>query len=194
MAKSPLIQSTRGFVRLSKARAAGQSHTVQRLARAGKLVKIRPGLYRTTRREGQPHQDLIDACAAIPNGVICLVSALAYHGLTTTMPKEVWVAIPRNAYAPVMGRPCRFIRMGDGIHQAGVETIKLERQCSLRIYGKEVSICHALRYRERIGLDLALEALRTYFRQGGSVRALEEWADVCRIRKTLATYLEAILQ
>jgi hypothetical protein len=194
MAKSPLIQFTKGFVRLSKARAAGQSHTVQRLARAGKLVKIRPGLYRTTRSEGRPHQDLIDVCTAIPGGVICLVSALAYHGLSTTMPKEVWVAIPRNAYAPVMGFPCRFIRMGDGIHQAGVETPRLERQGNLRIYGMAVSICQALRYRERIGLDLALEALRTYLRQGGSVRALEEWADVCRIRKTLATYLEAILQ
>ena len=132
--------------------------------------------------------------AQIPNGVICLVSALAYHGLTTTMPKEIWVAIPRNAYAPVMGQPCRFIRMGDGIHQAGVETVKLGRQGNLRIYGQAVSVCQALRYRERIGLDLALEAFRTYLRQGGSVRALEEWADICRIRKTLATYLEAILQ
>jgi hypothetical protein len=137
---------------------------------------------------------LIDACAAIPEGIICLVSALAYHGLTTTLPKEVWVAIPRNAYAPVMGFPCRFIRMGDGIHHAGVETMELGGQGRLRIYGKAVSICQALHYRERIGLDLALESLRTYLRQGGSVQALEPWADVCRVRTTLTTYLEAILQ
>jgi hypothetical protein len=137
---------------------------------------------------------LIDVCAAVPDGVICLVSALAYHGLTTTMPKEVWVAIPRNAYAPVMGLPCRFIRMGEGIHQAGAETLKVGRQGTLRIYGQAVSICQALHYRERIGLDLALEALRTYLRQGGSVRALEECAEVCRIRTTLTTYLEAIRQ
>lgn len=194
MAKSNLIQSTRAFVRLSKARSTGQSHTVQRQAQAGKLVKVRPGLYRLARLDGRPHQDLIDVCAAVPDGVICLVSALAYHGLTTTMPKEVWVAIPRNAYAPVMGSPCRFIRMGDGIHQAGLETLQMGRRGTLRIFGKAVSVCQALHYRERIGLDLALEALRTYLRQGGSVRALEDWAEVCRIRKTLATYLEAILQ
>jgi len=194
MPKSPLIQSTRGFVRLSKARTKGQSHTVQRQAQAGKLIKIRPGLYRPARLEGHLHQDLIDVCAAVPDGVICLVSALAYHGLTTTMPREVWVAIRRNAYAPVMGLPCRFIRMGDGIHQAGVETLRLGRQGTLRIYGKSVSVCQALHYRERIGLDLALEALRTYLRQGGSVRALEAWSEVCRIRTTLTTYLEAILQ
>jgi hypothetical protein len=144
--------------------------------------------------EGPLHQELIDVCAAVPDGVICLVSALAYHGLTTTMPKEVWVAIPRNAYAPVMGLPCRFIRMGEGIHQAGAETLKVGRQGTLRIYGQAVSICQALHYRERIGLDLALEALRTYLRQGGSVRALEECAEVCRIRTTLTTYLEAIRQ
>jgi hypothetical protein len=194
MAKSTLIHTPTGFVRLRKARSKGQSHTVQRQAQAGKLVKIRPGLYRLARLEGHLHQDLIDVCAAVSNGVICLVSALAYHGLTTTMPKEVWVAIPRNAYAPVMGLPCRFIRMGDGIHQAGVETLKLGRQGTLRIYGKAVSVCQALHYRDRIGLDLALEALRTYLRQGGSLRALEEWAEVCRIRRTLTTYLEAILQ
>jgi hypothetical protein len=166
MARYPLTKFKRGFIRLSKARSAGQSRAVQRQARAGELVKIRPGLYRTVLLEGRPHQDLIDACAAIPDGVICLVSALAYHGLTTTMPKEAWVAIPRNAYAPVMCFPCRFIRMGDGIHQAGVETLKVEQQGQLRIYGRAVSICQALHYRERIGLDLALEALRTYLRQG----------------------------
>jgi len=194
MARHPLIQSTKGFISLSKARAAGQSHTVRHQARAGKLVKIRPGLYRSVRMEGRQHQDLIDACMAIPDGVICLVSALAYHGLITTLPKEVWVAIPRNAYAPVMSIPCQFIRMGDGIRTAGVESLKLERQGLLRIHGKAVSVCQALHFRERIGLDLALEALRTYLRQGGSVRALEEWAAVCRIRKTLSTYLEAIRQ
>jgi hypothetical protein len=194
MAKSTPIPTSTGFIRLRKARAKGQSHTVQRQARAGKLVKIRPGLYRLARLEGHLHQDLIDVCAAVPDGVICLVSALAYHGLTTTMPKEVWVAIPRNAYAPVMTLPCRFIRMGDGIHQAGAEAMHVGRQGALRIYGKAVSVCQALHYRERIGLDLALEALRTYLRQGGSVRALAEWAEVCRIRKTLTTYLEATLQ
>lgn len=194
MPRSSLIPTTRGFVRLSKARTIGQSHTVQRQAKAGRLVKIRPGFYRLARLEGRLHQDLIDVCAAVPDGAICLVSALAYHGLTTVMPKEVWVAIPRNAYAPVMGLPCRFIRMGDAIHQAGTETLKLGRQGTLRIYGKEVSVCQALHYRERIGLDLALEALRTYLRQGGSVRALESWAEVCRVRRTLTTYLEAILQ
>jgi len=110
------------------------------------------------------------------------------------MPKEVWVAIPRNAYPPVMGLPCRFIRMGDGIHKAGAETLKVGSQGTLRIYGKAVSVCQALHYRDRIGLDLALEALRTYLRQGGSVRKLEEWAEVCRVRTALTTYLEAILQ
>jgi len=194
MAKSTPIPTSTGFIRLRKARSKGQGHTVQRQARAGNLVKIRPGLYRLARLEGHLHQELIDVCAAVPDGVICLVSALAYHGLTTTMPKEVWVAIPRNAYAPVMTLPCRFIRMGDGIRQAGSETLKVGRQGSLRIYGKAVSVCQALHYRDRIGLDLALEALRTYLRQGGSVRALGEWAEVCRIRKTLTTYLEAILQ
>lgn len=194
MAKPNLIQSPKGFIRLSKARSAGLSHRVQREAKAGQLVKVRPGLYRLSRLEGHPHQALIDVCTAIPSGVVCLVSALAYHGLTTTLPKEVWVAITRNAYAPVMELPCRFIRMGDGIHRAGVETLQMERRGTLRVFGKAVSVCQALHFRERIGLDLALEALRTYLRQGGSIRALEDWADVCRVRKTLTTYLEAILQ
>jgi predicted transcriptional regulator of viral defense system len=194
MANSTLIQSTTGFIRLSMARSAGLGHQVQRQAKAGDLIKIRPGLYRLSHLDGHPHQGLLDVCAAVPSGVICLVSALAFHGLTTTLPKEVWVAIPRNAYAPVMGLPCRFIRMGDGIHQAGVETLQVQRRGTMRIFGKAVSVCQGLHFRERIGLDLALEALRTYLRQGGSIRALEDWADVCRVRKTLTMYLEAILQ
>lgn len=171
MLKPTLIQSTKGFIRLSKARSAGLSYRVQRQAKAGQLVKVRPGLYRLSRLEDHPQQDLIDVCTAFPRGVICLVSALAYHGLTTTLPKEVWVAIPRNAYVPVMGLPCRFIRMGEGIHRAGVEAVQMERRGTLRIFGKAVSVCQALHFRERIGLDLALEALRTYLREGGHPRA-----------------------
>jgi len=162
-----------GFIRLRKARW--------------------PGLYRPSRLDDHLDQDLVDACAAVPGGVICLVSALHHHGLTTTIPKEVWIAIPRNAYAPVLDQPCRFIRMGDGIHQAGVELLPLEGKKNLRMFGKAVSVCHALHYRNLIGLDLAFEALRTYLRQGGSVRTLEQWASVCRVKKTLAGYLEASL-
>ena len=183
-----------GFIRLKHARWLGQAHTVLRQAKAGTLTRVRPGLYRPARLDDRLNQDLLDACAAVPAGVICLVSALYHHGLTTTLPKEVWIAIPRNAYAPVMDQPCRLIRMGDGIRQAGVERIILQGRNAIPMFGKAVSVCQALHYRNLIGLDLAFEALRTYIRQGGSIRDLEQWAGVCRIRRTLAHYLEATLQ
>jgi hypothetical protein len=103
------------------------------------------------------------------------------------------MAIPRNAYAPILDQLCRFIRMGDGIHRAGIEFLELEGGGRLRIYGKAVSVCQALHYRELIGLDLAFEALRTFLRQEGTARELEAWAGPCRIRRILTSYLEAAL-
>ena len=121
--------------RLTNAKKHGRGAAVVRLAKGGHLRKLRPGVYRPADREAWMNQDLLDACAAVPEGVICLVSALAYYGLTTTIPAATWMAIGRNAWKPHLTFPARFVRMGDQAFEAGIETIRLEGQ-RVRIYGK----------------------------------------------------------
>lgn len=179
------------LTRLSSAKQQGRGATVVRMARDGMLRKLRPGIYRPADREAWMNQDLLDACAAVPEGVICLVSALAYYGLTTAIPNAVWMAIPRNAWAPRLTFPARFVRMGDRSLDLGVEAIRLEGQ-RVRIYGKAKTVCDALRFRDKIGVEVALEALKTFLRQGGLPDELIKWETTCRVQGILRPYLEAM--
>ncbi len=178
--------------KLSAAKRKGRGSTVNRLAKAGQLLKLRPGVYRPANRETWMNQDLIDACEAVPEGVICLISALAYHGLTTAIPSATWIAIPRAGWAPRMEFPTRFIRMGERAYTAGIETVRLEGT-RVRIYNKAKCVCDALRFREKVGVEVAFEALKTFLRQGGKPDELIKWEEICRVKSTLRGYLEAIL-
>ncbi len=191
MAK-PLPELRKKVTRLSIAKRSGRGGAVVRMAKAGLLRKIRAGVYRPADREAWMHQDLVDACQAVPDGVICLISALAYHGLTTTIPNETWVAIPREAWAPTLTFPARFIRLGARAYEAGIESVRIEGQ-RVRIYGKAKTVCDAIRFRDKVGVEVALEALKTFLRQGGSPDELIRWETICRVRSTLRTYLEALL-
>jgi predicted transcriptional regulator of viral defense system len=180
------------LTRLSKAKQQGRGATVIRMAREGLLRKLRPGVYRPADREVWLNQDLLDACAAVPDGVICLVSALAYYGLTTTIPNAVWIAIRRDAWVPRLTFPARFVRMGERSLEMGVETIRLEGQ-RIKIYGKAKTVCDALRFRDKMGVEVALEALKTFLRQGGLPDDLIRWETTCRVQGILRPYLEAML-
>lgn len=182
----------KSLTRLALAKKQGRGASVTRMVQGGQLRKLRPGLYRPADRETWMHQDLIDACSAVPVGVVCLISALSYHGLTTAIPNAVWMAIPRNAWVPRLTFPSRFLRLGGPSLEAGIETIRLEGR-RLRIYSKAKTVCDALRFRDKIGTDVALEALKAYLRQGGHPDELMRWETVCRVRGILRPYLEAML-
>jgi len=135
---------------------------------------------------------LADACLAVPEGVICLISALSYHGLTTTIPGETWIAIPKTSWVPKMTFPTRFIRLGEAAHAAGIETIKVGGT-KVRIYSKAKTVCDALRFRDKVGFEVAFEALKTFLRQGGLPDELIHWEEVCRVKTTLRGYLSVLL-
>jgi len=179
-------------VKLSSAKRRGRATAVVRLAQAGRLQKLRPGIYRPTERGGWAHQDLADACLAVPEGVICLISALSYHGLTTAIPAETWVAIPKTSWPPRTTFPTRFIRLGAEAHAGGVETVRIGGT-KVRIYSKAKTVCDALRFRDKVGVEVAFEALKTFLRQGGRPDELIQWEEVCRVRTTLRDYLSLLL-
>jgi predicted transcriptional regulator of viral defense system len=179
-------------VRLSTAKRVGRDTAVLRLARSGHLQKLRPGVYRNASRSIWIHQDLVDACLAVPEGVICLISALSYRGLTTTIPNETWIAIPKTTWVPRLAFAARFLRLGEVAHAAGIETIKINGT-KVRIYSKAKCVCDALRFRDKVGFDVAFEALKTFLRQGGRPDELIQWETVCRIKTTLRGYLLVLL-
>ena len=179
-------------VKLATAKRRGRETAVIRMAHSGLLQKLRPGVYRSATRGTWAHQDLADACLAVPEGVICLVSALSYHGLTTTIPGETWIAIPKTTWVPRMAFPTRFIRLEAAAQAAGIETIKIGGT-KVRIYSKAKTVCDALRFRDKVGVDVAFEALKTFLRQGGRPDELIQWETVCRVKTTLRGYLSVLL-
>jgi predicted transcriptional regulator of viral defense system len=162
------------------------------MANAGRLQKLRPGVYRSATRATWAHQDLADACLAVPEGIICLISALSYYGLTTTIPGETWIAIPKTSWVPRMAFPTRFIRLTEEAHSSGVESIKISGT-KVRIYSKAKTVCDALRFRDKVGYEVAFVALKAFLRQGGRADELIRWERICRIKTTLRGYLSVLL-
>jgi predicted transcriptional regulator of viral defense system len=184
-----------GMMRMAEALRAGVPRsTLYALRDAGVLEQLRRGLYRLADAPPLGNPDLVTVARRIPRGVICLVSALAFHDLTTQIPHEVSLAVPRGSEPPRLDYPpVRVYWFGARAYTAGVETHALDGT-RVRIYSREKSLADCFKYRHKIGLDTAVEALRRYRAQGRlDVEALLKHARVCRVANVLRPYLEATL-
>ena len=139
------------------------------------------------------HYSLALACQQSPNGVICLLSALAYHEIGTQNPQEVWLAIDRKAKAPVMDYPpLRLLRFSGDALSEGIETT--EAPFPIRVTNPAKTIADCFKFRNKIGLDVAIEALREGWRlQRFKMNELDHYAKICRVSKVITPYLDAIL-
>jgi predicted transcriptional regulator of viral defense system len=136
----------------------------------------------------------VEVCARVPNGVICLMSALQYHGLTTQMPFEVWVAIGESSKVPKFATvQLRVARFSAATLAAGVQTSYIDG-AELRIFGPAKTVADCFKYRNKIGTDVAVEALRDYLRlRKGAIDELVEYARICRVDRVMDPYLEALI-
>jgi predicted transcriptional regulator of viral defense system len=135
------------------------------------------------------------ASTGLPRGVICLISALAYHGLTTEIPHSVDVALPGHAQIPKLGGiPLRAFWYSEPSFSAGVQTVSIDG-VDVRIYSPEKSIADCFKYRNKIGLDLAIQALRTYRERSKKpdLKLISKFAALNRVEKVMRPYLEAVL-
>jgi predicted transcriptional regulator of viral defense system len=133
---------------------------LKRLSDQGLLEKIGRGLYRVPGSEITEHQSLLEACKRVPQGVVCLLSALRFHGLTTQNPFAVWLALDRKAWQPrVDDPPLRIVRFSGEALTAGVET-HLLRGGEIRVYSPAKTVADCFKYRNKIGLDVAMEVLK----------------------------------
>jgi predicted transcriptional regulator of viral defense system len=161
---------------------------------AGSIEMVSRGVYRLAGSEPLGNPDLVTVATRIRSGVICLISALAFHEITTQIPHDVHVALQRGAEEPRIDHPpIKTYRFTGQAFTAGVETHELDG-VSVRIYSPEKTLADCFKFRNRIGLDTAVEAVRFYReRRNVNVDALMHHAAICRVEKVIRPYLEAIL-
>lgn len=184
-----------GILRTSQAIHAGiHPDTLYAMRNSGSLETVSRGVYRLSGNPPLGNPDLVTVAARIPGGVICLISALAFHGLTTQIPHEVHVALQRGAEEPRLDHPpVRTYRFSGKAFTEGVEIHKLDG-ASLRIYNPEKTLADCFKFRNRIGLDTVMEAVR-FYREGRNTKVddLMRFAEICRVSGIIRPYLEALL-
>lgn len=161
---------------------------------AGVLERLSRGLYRIAELPPLGNPDLVAVALKVPTGVICLISALAFHELTTQIPHEVYMALPRGAESPRLDHPpVRVFWFTGEAFTEGVDTHKVDG-VPVRIYGVEKTLADCFKYRNKIGLDIAVEALKRYVSSRRvKVDTLMAHARICRVEKVIRPYLQALL-
>jgi predicted transcriptional regulator of viral defense system len=167
--------------------------TLRRLHAAGKLERRGRGLYVAAGAALSEHEMLAAASARVPHGVVCLLSALRFHELTTQNPSQVWLAIDRKARAPAERElPLRIVRFSGKARLKGIEEHDIDG-VKVRIYNAPKTVADCFKYRRKIGTDVALEALRDCWRSKRcTMDELWRYAAVCRVTNVMRPYLEAV--
>lgn len=184
-----------GQLRMSEAVRHGITpYTLYALRDRGVLELVSRGVYRLADLPPLSDPDLVTVALRCPNAVICLVSALAYHGITTQIPHEVSVAVTRMSRLPSLDYPpVRAHRFSNESYSAGIETHRIDG-AAVRVYDREKTLADCFKFRNRIGMDVVLEALRLHReRYGLDLVALLRYARACRVEKVMWPYLEASL-
>jgi len=184
-----------GVLRMSEALYAGiHRRMLYSMLEAGVIEQLSRGLYRLTDLPPLGNPDLVSVSLKIPNGVICLISALAYHEITTQVPHEVYVALERGTEAPRLNHPpLRVFWFSGEAFTVGIEKDKIDG-VPVRIYSAEKTIADCFKYRNKIGLDTAIEALKLYReRKRFKGDDLVKFSRVCRVENVMRPYLEALL-
>lgn len=169
--------------------------TLTRMARAGELEKVGPGRYRlTVKPRASEHHDLVMATTAIAGSVVCLVSALRFHGIGTQLPHQVWIAVPRGTRVPrLTAPPLRVVNIAPAVFDLGIEEHRIERQI-VRVYSVARTVVDCFRFRNTVGLDVALEALSEAWRSKRlKIDELNRIAKKLRVQRVMQPYLEAVV-
>lgn len=197
-----------GYARMKELKKESfQTRDIAKLLEEGKIVKVKPGLYRlanVAKIELPTLEDatgfiisveMMDVCRAIPDGVICLASALDIFGLTTFNPSEIYIAIPNAGKIPKIDYPpIKVFYFRERFYKSGIEEIKT-KDVTVKIYNKEKSVCDMFRYRKKIGEDIALEGLKNYLkRKDANINKLSEYAKICRVKTIVMPYIKAIVK
>lgn len=164
-----------------------------RLTEHGDLVRLGRGLYQHAEHDVTAEHSLAEAARRVPEGVICLLSALRFHELTTQNPFQVWMAIGPKDYEPkVEHLSMRFVRMSGQARTLGIEEHTVEK-VPVKVYSPAKTVADCFKFRSKVGLDVAIEALRDFHRQqAGTMDELWSYAGICRVQSVMRPYMEAV--
>lgn len=188
------LLESRGILRLVELRKAGvTAATMSRMERAGEVIRLSRGVYQLPSAELDPNHSLAEVAKRVPKGVVCLVSALAFHGLTDQLPSKVWMAIGAKSWAPQRdGTPIRIVRFTDSLLKEDVEVHTIEG-VEVRVFGAAKTVADCFRHRGKVGLPVAIEGLREALRQRRTTPGeIARQADKGGVSTVIRPYLEAL--
>ena len=164
-----------------------------RMTGNGQLEKAGRGIYQLPDTQGSEHESLITIATKVPQAVFCLITALQFHELTTQLPRQVWIAMPRGSHTPKISYPpVKMVQFSAEAYFDGIEIVERD-QVKLRIYSVAKTVADCFKHRNKIGLDVALEALKdARVRKKASADDLWHFAKICRVANVMRPYLEAI--
>ena len=183
-----------GWLRASDLADAGVPRAVlTRMAASGQLERAARGLYRLPDSGSSEHEGLVTVASKVPQAVVCLLSALQFHGLTTQLPWQVWFAMPRGSHVPRLEYPpIRMVQFTGEAYTQGIETHERDG-VKLHVYSVAKTVADCFKHRNKIGMDVALEALKDARAQGrASFDDLWRCAKVCRVSNVMRPYMEAV--
>ncbi len=186
-----------GYARMKDLKEAGfHTRRIKQLLLDGKIEKMKPGLYKLANVDsmGNYFQQFIDVQKSMPKGVICLISALEYHQLTTVNPSKIYVALPnKEKPGKLKYPPTEVFYFRDQFYNRGIKEIQTESG-NFKIYNAEKTICDMFRYRNKLGEDTALEGLKNYLkRKDAKINKLWEYAIKCRVKTIVHPYIKAMV-
>lgn len=164
-----------------------------RLVRGGHVVRQGRGVYTVAEHEPTTEHTLAHVAKRVPQATFCLLTALRFHELTTQLPAEVWIALPEKARRPQLDYPrLRVARFSGAALTEGVEQHRVEG-VTIRIYSAAKTVADCFKYRNKLGIDVAVEALRDFSRKyRGGANDLARYARICRVSRVMQPYLDAI--
>jgi len=190
-----IFTANNGILRASKAIELGvPKHILYEMVRTGELVREAQGIYRLSETPMPGYPDLVNLSLRVPRAVFCLISALYFHELTTQIPYDVYFALPRDVKTPKISYPpIRVFHFSQEAYQAGIVEHDLDG-VKVRIYDREKTIADCFKFRQQVGIDIALEAIKDYLRQPKvNVSLLMKYARINRVEKVMRPYLEALV-
>lgn len=184
-----------GILRASKAIRLGvPKHVFYEMVKTGELVREAQGIYRLSDTESLGYPDLVQISLRVPKAVFCLISALYFHELTTQIPHQIYFALPRDVKTPkIQNPPIRVFHFSQKSYKEGIVEHELDG-VKVNIYNREKTIADCFKFREKIGMDVALEAVKDYLKQPQpNISLLLKYARINHVEKIMRPYLEALI-
>lgn len=189
-----IFRAHEGVLRTGEALELGvHPRDLYRLRDEGRIEALSRGVYRLTELPPLSDPEFVTVALRVPRAVVCLISALAYHELTEQVPHEVQIALPRDTKTPVLDHPpIRVFRFSEATLSGGVEEVTLDG-VRVRVFGPAKSVADCFRFRNKLGVDVAVDALSRWLARPGSKPAeVLRYARVCGVERIITPYLEAL--